>query len=253
MPNSDTSKLVNISALKVACRDCNLYQLCLPLGLDNDDLDRLDKIIERRKPVRRGEALFEASNHFRAIYAVRSGSIKTFSIDEHGNEQVTGFHLPGELLGLDAINTGKHPCTARALETSSVCEIPFEKLEELSNSIPGLQRQMLRIMSKEIQHDQGLMTLLGKKTAEQRVASFLMSLSGRLKQRGFSVRDFNLSMSRSDIGNYLGLAVETVSRIFTRFQTDGLLTVRRKHILIHDLEKLSTIAEQPSPLQQVTP
>jgi CRP/FNR family transcriptional regulator len=240
---SHTSKLDQI---KVACKDCNLFQLCLPVGIDARELDELDSIIKRRRPVKRGEHLFRVGSPFQAIYAVRSGSIKTYTPTEDGHEQVTGFHLPGELLGLDAINLGHHPCAAKALETTSICEIPFDRLEELSTRLPSLQHQLLKIMSKEILHDQSLLMLLGKKSAEERLAALLLSLSGRYQQRGFSPTDFYLSMSRNDIGNYLGLAVETVSRLFTRFQDEGLLSAQRKHVCITDLPRLRAIANAPS-------
>lgn len=245
------SNIVNLSQLKVACRDCSLFQLCLPVGIGPGDLDLLDRIIKRRRPIKRGEHLFQVDSPFQAIYAVRSGSIKTYVPTANGNEQITGFHLPGELLGLDAISTGHHPCAAKALETTSLCEIPFDKLEELSEQIPSLQHQLLRIMSKEILHDHNLLTLLGKKSAEERLAALLVSLSDRYQQRGFSPLEFNLSMSRNDIGNYLGMAVETVSRVFTRFQEEGLLKVERKHV--HILKPALLYALATNSLQPHTP
>ncbi|MBD3671555.1 MAG: fumarate/nitrate reduction transcriptional regulator Fnr [Gammaproteobacteria bacterium] len=237
-----SDKVVELSKIKVACKDCSLFQLCLPMGLESDDLEKLDVIIKRRRPVKRGEDLFRVGDGFRSIYAVRSGSIKTFSPTQDGQEQVTGFHLTGELLGLDAISNNYHPCTATALETTSVCEIPFERLEELGHQIPSLQRQLFRVMSREIFTEENHTLLLGKRNAEERLAAFLLSVSNRFKSRGFSPNEYNLSMSRNDIGNYLGLAVETVSRMFTRFQESGLLTVERKHVVIHDLDRLHDMA-----------
>lgn len=241
MAKQDT--IVDLAHLKVACKDCNLFQLCLPVGISADDLERLDKIIKRRRPVKRGEHLFQVGDPFQAIYAVRSGSIKTYTPTEDGGEQVTGFHLPGEILGLDAINSETHPCAARALETTSICEIPFNRLEELSHHVPSLQHQILKVMSKEISMDHSLLMLLGRKTADERLASFLLSLSNRYQQRGFSATEFNLSMSRNDIGNFLGLAVETVSRLFSRFHEEGLLEVRRKYINLLDRERLQRLAD----------
>lgn len=246
MTQAAQTQPTKLDQIKVACKDCNLFQLCLPVGIDARELDELDSIIKRRRPVKRGEHLFRVGSPFQAIYAVRSGSIKTYTPTEDGHEQVTGFHLPGELLGLDAINLGHHPCAAKALETTSICEIPFDRLEELSTRLPSLQHQLLKIMSKEILHDQSLLMLLGKKSADERLAALLLSLSGRYQQRGFSPTDFYLSMSRNDIGNYLGLAVETVSRLFTRFQDEGLLSVQRKHVCITDLPRLRAIANTPS-------
>jgi len=232
----------DLDRFKVACQNCNLFQLCLPVGLDQGDLELLDRIIKRRRPVHRGEHLFRAGEPFQSIYAVRSGSVKTYTVSEDGGEQVTGFHLPGELFGLDAINAGRHPCSAVALEATSVCEVPFDRLEELGEDVPSLTRQMLRVMSKTILHDQTLLAYLSKKTAEERLAGFLYSLSHRFSQRGFSAREFNLSMSRIDIGNYLALAEATVSRVFTRFQKQHLLSVVRNHVLLHDLDRLRALA-----------
>ena len=242
MANLQPGKPLDMAAIKVACANCNLHNLCLPLGIDTQDIERLDDIINRKRPLARGEFLFQAGAPFHAIYAIRSGSVKTFTATEDGQEQVTGFHLPGELVGLDAISSDTHNCTARALETTSVCEIPYGQLEELSTHVPSLQRQLLRVMSKEILQDEHMMMLLGRKAADERLAAMLVSISNRFKQRGFSPREFNLSMSRNDIGNYLGLAVETVSRLFTRFQEDGLLETERKHVRILDLERLSALA-----------
>ncbi len=236
------NKIVDILATKVACKECSLHQLCLPSSIDGSDLEKLDNIIERKRPLKRNDHLFQVGSQFTSIYVVRSGSLKTYSPTVDGQEQVTGFHLPGELLGLDAIGKGMHPCAAKALETTSVCEVPFENLEFLAQELPTLQHQLLRLMSKEIFDDQELMLLLGKKTAEARLSAFLLSISLRFKQRGFSSSEFYLSMSRNDIANYLGLAVETVSRMFTRFQEDGIIDAERKHIVINDREAMQQIA-----------
>lgn len=236
------SNVVNIKAIKVACKDCSLHQLCLPKSINDTDMEKLDEIIQRKRPFKRGEHLFQVGQPFHSIFVVRSGAVKTYTPTLDGGEQVTGFHLPGELLGLDAIGNGNHPCAAKALETTSVCEVPFDNLEDLSHEIPSLQHQLLMLMSKEIKDDQDVMLLLGKKTAEARLAAFLLSISERFKKRGFSATEFNLSMSRNDIANYLGLAVETVSRMFTRFHEEGLLDAERKHIKLNDLSKLCEIA-----------
>jgi CRP/FNR family transcriptional regulator len=242
MAYAANDNVVRLEQAKVACKDCNLFQLCLPVGMDTRELEELDSIIKRRRPLKRGEHLFHVGSPFQAIYAVRSGSIRTYAPTEDGHEQVTGFHLPGELLGLEAIHLKHHPCAAKAMETTSLCEIPFERFEELCTRLPGLQHQLLTVMSKEILHDQSLLMLLGKKSAEERLAALLLSLSERYQRRGFSPTDFYLSMSRNDIGNYLGMAVETVSRVFSRFQDDHILNVQRKHIFIEDLPQLAIIA-----------
>ena len=227
---------------KVACQDCSLFQLCLPVGIDHSDLAEVDRIIKRRRPIQRGDQLFASGDKFRSIYAVRSGSLKTSVLTEDGREQVTGFFLPGEIVGLDAIATSVHTCTARALETTSVCEIPYDELESLGARIPSLPRQLLRIMSRDMHHDQLLLLLLGKRSADERLAAFLFSLSQRFGLRGYSPNEFNLSMSRNDIGNYLGLAVETVSRLFSRLQEDGILVVRSRHVQLRDIARLHALA-----------
>jgi len=213
------------------------------MGLEAADIDRLDKIVNRTKPHHRNDYLFREGDPLKGIYAVKTGSIKTFISREDGSEQVLGFHLPGEIIGLDAIESGIHNCTAKVLETTAVCLIPYDQLEKLSIEIPSLQHQMFRLMSREISNESNMLILLGKRNADERLATFLMSLSNRYKQRGFSATEFNLSMSRNEIGNYLGLAVETVSRLFTRFQDEGILRVERKHVEIIDLEALKSIGE----------
>jgi len=238
MPTRKLESVVSLKDIRVACKACSLKEICLPVGIDKNDLESLDAIIDRKRPLTRGEHLFRVGDSFQSIYAVRSGSLKTYTTSESGQEQVMGFQLPGELVGLDAIAENHHPLAAKALETTSICEIPFTELESLSTKLDGLQHQLLRVMSQEIRDDEQNMVILGQKSAEQRLAAFLISISNRFRRRGFSATQFNLSMSRSDIGNYLGLALETVSRLFTRFQNEGLLHVDRKHIELLDREKL---------------
>ncbi|AOV18183.1 transcriptional regulator FNR [Acidihalobacter aeolianus] len=238
----------NIRTLSRACNECQLQDLCLPLGLSRGDIERLDKIVNRRRPLQRGATLFRQGEAFQALYAVRSGSIKTYSSTNGGEEQIHAFLLPGELLGLDAIGGGLHPESAVALETTSVCELPFDRLQSLAHEVDGLQRQLLRIMSRELNSDEQFMRLLANRSAEERLASFLLNLASRFELRGYSAQAFNLSMSRSDIGNYLGLAVETVSRLFTRFQQDGLIAVERKAIRLLERERLSELCNLGVPV-----
>ncbi len=233
---------LKLSGLKTACKSCSLHNLCLPLGMEIADIDRLDEIIKRRKPLQKGEYLFHSGDDFHAIYAVRSGTIKTYIESENGDEQITGVYLPGELLGLDAIHDEQHPCSAIALETTSLCEMPFHTLEDLSDKVPELRHQLFRIMSKELASDQSLLMLMAQKNAEERLATFLVNMSSRLNTRGFSATEFNLSMSRKDLGNYLGLTIETISRTFSRFQKEGLLTAQRKYIQILKLNDLKELA-----------
>lgn len=242
MGSDSRDKVVSLKGLKVACRACSLVQLCLPVGVSREDVERLDAIIRRRRPLRRGEYLYRAGDRFHAVHVVRSGSVKSCAPTDQGHEQVTGFHLPGELVGLDAIHVGEHRCGAVALETTSVCEVPFTQLETLSAQVPGLQQQLHRLMSREVLRDHEHLLMLGKKGAEERLATFLVSVSNRFQERGYSATEFRLSMSRGDIGNYLGLAVETVSRLFTRLQTLGCIEVERKLVRLTDPERLRALA-----------
>ena len=229
---------VHLRQIREACRTCSLSDLCLPVALDSPDVDALDNIVQRRRPLSRGDVLYRAGGDFEALYAVRTGALKSMSVSEDGEEQITAFHLPGELLGLDAISFGTHPSTACALETTSICEIPFQALESLSEDIPGLQRQLLRIMSKEIFSEQEMLHALARRTAEQRLAILLISLSDRFSQRGLSATRFRLPMSRHELSSYLGLAPETMSRLFRRFADNGWITAAGKEITLEDPQGL---------------
>lgn len=225
-------------AHRTSCNDCSLNPICLPLAVSVDELDQLEDIMRRGRPLKRGEHLYRASDPFESVFAVRSGAVKTYVVSEDGEEQVTGFYLPGEIVGMDGISTAHHVTSAKTLETSSVCEIPFARLEELSSKIPSLQHHFFSLMSREIQADRELHMLLSKKSADDRIASLLISIANRQKLRGLSGQRIRLPMSRYDIANYLGLAVETVSRIFTRFQQQGLLAVEGREVEILDREAL---------------
>lgn len=234
----DCKNRVPTRTLNVSCTDCSLNPICLPVAVKEKELDELDGIIKRSRPMKKGEHLFRASDPFASIYAVRSGTIKTYSVTEDGEEQVTGFYLPGEVLGIDGISTNVHSNSAKALETAAVCEIPFDKLELLSAKIPTLQRHFFQLMSREIQADQQLIMLLSKKSAEERIAALLLSISSRHGKRGLSPSRFRLPMSRNDIGNFLGLAVETVSRVFTRLQKQEIILVDGKEVEILNMHEL---------------
>lgn len=242
MPKKEAATVINISSIKAACKDCSLRELCLPLGLSEPDISALDKVIRRRRTLKKGELLYRFGDPLRSLYAIRNGSLKTTGLIEDGRAQVTGFYLPGELLGIDAINADKHPCSAEALETSEVCEIPYNSLEELAHQVPGLQHQLLRIMSREIVRDEEMLMMLGRMSAEERLASCLMSFSRRLAKLGGPPAEFKLSMSRQDLGDYLGLALETVSRLLSRFQEDGLIAVHGRQIVLHNVEQLRAMA-----------
>jgi CRP/FNR family transcriptional regulator, anaerobic regulatory protein len=235
----DMAKLEHDYSL--ACQACSLYRLCLPLGLHNKDLAQLDKIIKRKQSHQRGETLFTTEQPFKSLYVVRSGSFKTTISTSNGRDQVTSFYFPGEFIGLDALYQASYQSNAKALETSSVCEIPFDALQELGKEMPQLQIQLLSRLSKELSGDKSLMLLLGKKTADEKLATFLLSLSKRFSDRGFSANEFQLMMSRGDIANHLGLAVETVSRVLTRLQEEGLITITGKQTSLRDLDKIKAL------------
>lgn len=237
-PHPETKTQSHDIAQNISCGHCSLTNLCIPVGVGAKELQKLDENIIHHETLKRGQHWFRAGDRFRSIYAVRSGCIKTYILTGAGEEQICGFHLPGEIIGLDAIDCGFYKSSAKVLQTSSVCEIPFDRLDNLLNDIPSLQKQLLRIMSKEIDNDQWLITLLGKTSADARVAAFLCNLSHRFAVRGYSAYDFILGMPRHDIANYLGLAVETVCRVFTRFQQQKYLTANGKQIQIHELKKL---------------
>ena len=225
---------LSLAGMKVACSNCNLRELCLPVGLSEIDMERLDTLVAKRRAVPRGDALFRAGDGFQSLYAVRTGFFKTCVSSEDGRDQVTGFQMAGELLGLDGISTDSHTCDAVALEDSQVCVIPYGALEGLSREFTELQHQFHKIMSREIVRDHGVMLLLGSMRAEERLAAFLLNLTQRLQARGFSASALILRMTREEIGSYLGLKLETVSRTFSKFQEEGLLEVRQRQIEIRD-------------------
>ena len=226
----------------IHCHDCGISQLCIPLTLNQHELNQLDNIIERKKPIQKGQILFSHGDELKSLYAIRSGTIKSYTLTDQGDEQITAFHLAGDLVGFDAIAGNYHATFAEALETSMVCEIPFEILNDLSSKMPNLCQQIMRLMSSEINSDQNMILLLSKKSAEERLASFIYNLSQRFKQRGFSQREFRLTMTRNDIGNYLGLTVETVSRLLGRMQKNGVLSVKGKYITIENAALLIEIS-----------
>lgn len=225
----------------VACSSCCLRGVCLPCGLQPNEVDRFDEIAIAKRRIGRGAYLYRGGDTFEYLYAVRSGAFKAVGVSRHGEEKITSFHLAGELLGLDAISVGRHGYSAVALEDSEVCAIPFAALEKMSLAVPALQHQLFRTLSGDISRDQGLMLLLGSMTAEQRLAAFLLSLSRRYQRLGFAADRFTLRMTREEIGNYLGLTLETVSRLLSRFQRDGLVAVRQREIELHRAERLREI------------
>jgi CRP/FNR family transcriptional regulator len=238
---SHTETPVGARKFALTCSSCNLRELCLPQGLDQEDLERVEQVVYARRRIRRGEALFNTGGDFNAIYAIRSGFFKTSVIDGEGREQVTGFFMGGELLGMDGIGAGHYNGTAIALEDSEVCVMPFNLVEDMSREIPKLQRHLHSVLAREIVRDHGVMMLLGSMRAEERLAAFLLNLSKRFTRRGYSPSEFHLRMTREEIGSFLGLKLETVSRLFSKFQEDGLIEVQQKHVRIRDSEGLEQL------------
>jgi len=223
---------------ETSCTNCNLRELCLPRQIGDADMARIEQVVFARRRLKRGDSLFKAGDPFNALYAIRSGFLKTTVLNADGREQVTGFQMGGELLGLDGIGSGRYNGNAVALEDSEACVLPFALIEELGREIPAIQRNLHSVLSREIVRDHGIMMLLGSMSAEERLAAFLLNLSRRFTARGYSASDFHLRMTREEIGSYLGLKLETVSRLFSRFQTDGLIEVQQKHVRIIDIPGL---------------
>ena len=226
----------------VSCGDCRLGELCLPIALDVSEISRLDEIVKRGRPLKKGEYLYRQGDPFKSIYAIRAGSFKAFKTAWDGVEQVTGLYLPGEIVGMDGISSNTHDSSAIALETGSVCEIPFSQLEELSTKIPSLQGRFFRLMGQEIAKDQQMLTLLSSNSAEERVASLILSISSRNHRRKLSATQFRLPVTRAEIGSYLGITLETVSRIFSRFQKQNIIEIDNKELRVLDLNALKAIA-----------
>jgi CRP/FNR family transcriptional regulator len=232
---------VNLAHLRVACSNCNLRELCLPVGLSNEELDRVEQIVATRRKIRRGEVLFRAGDRFDSLYAVRLGFLKSTLVSADGHEQVTGFHMAGEIVGLDGISADSHTCDTTALEDTEVCVIPYERLEEFSSTLPALQNHLRKVMSREIVREHGVMLLLGSMRAEERLAAFLLNLSQRFEARGYSRSEFVLRMTRAEIGSYLGLKLETVSRALSHFAQESLIEVEQKHVRIIDADGLRAL------------
>lgn len=236
------SQVLDLASLRRGCAHCSLQQLCLPAGISADELRRLDEIVKRKRPVERGERLFRPGDPMTAVYVPRDGAFKTVSISEEGEEQVVGFHLPGELIGLDALGAGEHRCEAVALTTANVCEVPFEQLSIIATQLPSLQHQLLRVIGQSMDRDQDHLGMLVRRQAGERIALFLHGLSERYRNIGESATRFKLPMSREDIARYLGLALETVSRGFSKLQEDRVIDVVGRRIDVLRPEELNRLA-----------
>lgn len=223
------------------CSTCSLGQICLPVGMSQQDLEKMDSLVQERVRVRKGETLYRLGDPLTAVYAIRFGTLKTHLTMEDGRSQITGFHLPGEVVGLDGLGEMQHASDATALEDTEVCVVRFGDLQSLSGALPSLQHQFMRLMSKEISQDQVMLITLGSMRAEERLAAFLINLSERLSARGYSASEFVLRMSREEIGSYLGLKLETVSRLFSRFAEAGLIQIRQRHVKLVDMTGIKQI------------
>ena len=240
---SDAPVAPLLAQARVACSQCNLRELCLPVGLSPEDMTRLDALVASRRAVKKGDALFRHGDEFTSLYAIRLGTFKTRVNTLDGRDQVTGFQIAGELVGLDGIGTGQHACDALALEDAEVCVIPYARLAEVSQELPVLQRHFHRLMSREIVREHGVMLLLGSMRAEERLAAFLLNLVQRMQARGFSSREVVLRMTREEIGSYLGLKLETVSRTLSRLADEGYIEVQQRLVRIVDADGLRHVME----------
>ncbi|HEU0204016.1 MAG TPA: fumarate/nitrate reduction transcriptional regulator Fnr [Burkholderiaceae bacterium] len=236
---------LSLGSLKIACSTCNLRELCLPLGLGLQEIEKLEGLVATRKKIKRGESLFRAGDRFDALFAVRLGFLKSTVISNDGREQVTGFHMAGEIVGLDGISSESHSCDTVALEDAEVCVIPYERLEEVATAVPVLRNHFHKVMSREIVREHGVMLLLGSMHAEERLAAFLLNLSQRFEARGYSRTEFVMRMTRAEIGSFLGLKLETVSRVLSRFAQEGVIEINQKHVRIVDTEGLRKIVSGP--------
>ena len=237
-------KIVSADSLRSHCATCSMRTLCLPVGLTEPDLDQLEGLLGIRLKLKKGDALFRNGAPFTALYAVKLGSLKITVLSDDGREQVAGYYMAGDLLGLDGMGDDRHGCEAIALEDSELCVMPFTRIEELARHVPALQHNLHKFMSREIERDHRVMLLLGSMRAEERLAAFLLNLSERYKARGYSSTEFVLRMTREEIGSYLGLKLETVSRLFSKFQEEGLVMVAGRSIKIIDMPVLKQLVGQ---------
>lgn len=242
MTTMSDPKILDLAQLRLGCAQCSLKQLCLPAGISAAEVVRLEEIVRRKRPIERGERLFRSGDALTSVYVARQGAFKTVMLSEAGEEQVVGFHLAGELVGLDALGTGKHRLEAIALTTAHVCEVPFQDLASVAAQLPSLQQQLLRVIGQSADRDQDHMEMLVRRQANERIALFLHGLGERLRRLGESGSQFKLPMSREDIARFLGLALETVSRGFSRLQEEGVISVLGRRLEILDQPELDRLA-----------
>ncbi|RON09922.1 Crp/Fnr family transcriptional regulator [Pseudomonas brassicacearum] len=229
---------LHVHYLKAACSNCSVLELCLPIGLTGQEVERLDTLIVQRMKVKKGAALYRTGDPLRSLYAVRIGSFKTNVLSIDGREQVTGFQIPGEMLGLDAISADQHACNAFALEDSEVCPIHFTQLEKLAHELPSLQHNLNKLLSREIVRDHDMLMMMGKMNSDERLAAFLLNLSQRLNLRGYSSLEFVLKMRREEIGSYLGLRLETICRGIAHLRDQALVEISGRNVKVLNMEGL---------------
>ncbi len=224
----------------VTCKNCSLDNICFPRGLSHDEINHISQVIKAKKILQKGEYIFHEDDQFRGVLAIKSGAAKLVSNDHHGNEHILNILLPGELLGFDGLYNDTYRCSAIALDTLSFCELPVQSMESLFKNIPSLTKELFRHSSEKMNENKNFI-ILSKRPADEKIAFFLMSLSNRLKKRGFSATEFTLSLTRQEIGNHLGLALETVSRVLKKFQQDGLIQIKAKQVKIYNIAKLNAV------------
>lgn len=242
---SSAAEVLDIGSLRKNCAQCSLRQLCLPAGIAAQDVERLDRLVRRRRPLARGEYLYRSGSPMAALFVSREGTFKTVALGEDGDEQVIGFHLPGELIGLDGMGEGVHRCESVALEDASVCEVPMADITRVAAEIPSLQAQLFRVMGRSMGRDQDHLEMLGRRHAGQRMALFLHSISERLESLGHSSEVIRLPMSREDLASFLGLVIETVSRTLSKMQEEGVIKVQGRKLRVLDRERLDRMVHEP--------
>ena len=226
----------------IGCKSCSLRSLCLPNGLSSKELEQLEDEIDKTVKVSKKQHIFKASDPINGIFAVKSGAVKTSIINSEGQEQILEFHLPGDLLGFDAFANDKHSCDAIALEDTLLCRLPMDVLDGLCAKLSGVRRVLMQQVGKEITHSQRLLLSLGQLATEERLATYFLQLALHYQSRGFSKTEFILPMSRQDLSNYLGMAVETLSRILSRLSKENLIKIEQRKVIISDFEKLEALA-----------
>ena len=225
--------------LKVSCEACSLSELCLSRGLTTEQMSKIDDFIERPRKMESSKQIYEPGDKFYGFYAVRTGGVKTYLTKKTGEQQILGFHLPGEIFGLDGMETTSHRCYASTMDVTSYCVLPFDRLDKLCEVLPDFRRQVYILMGHELNCDHSHQLLLGQQTAHERLATFLLNISSRFNRRGFSPNSFMLPMSRHDIACFLGIAVETVSRLFKSFQEQQIVKINRKQVDILNMDILN--------------